>query len=245
MAYLERFWFMTLVGTTHKIIFIKTHKTAGTSVEAALEKTLLGLPGRHYQPFTASVHGFVTARPKNYDTPWHQLISQRNLKKMMKTLGWDAIYFKSILALQNHSLPDQIKASMPLEFWETATKVTICRKPLDIIISQFFWENPKAKSGADWRPQLEMFATTVHPKPINQAIANLREPVTVLRYESLTDDFEKLISSIGLQTEGLPTFKSGFKPTDLQTGQLTFKPDTLKRIRENWGAYADRFGYEI
>lgn len=236
---------MTLIDLSRNIIFIKTHKTGGTSVEAAFEKSLLGLPIRHHHTFKVTDNGFVTARPNRYFTPLHAPFVKKDLKALAKKYDWDPKSYRELIRLKNHALPAQIREAVPLEFWANAQKITICRNPLDIIFSQFFWENPRAKEKMTWQADLNFFAQNILPKAVNQAIADLNEEITVLRYESLAADCSQFLESVGAASSDLPNFKSGFKPISKEPSADVFWPETLSAISKNWHTYASKFNYKI
>lgn len=236
---------MTLIDLSRKIIFIKTHKTASTSVEAALEKSLLGLPFKHHHRFLVTSNGFVTARPKRYFTLLQIPFVKNDLLGLTKKYGWDFESHRKLMKLENHSLPIQIKEAVPDDFWKVAKKITICRNPVDIIFSQFFWENPRAKEAPTWKEDLNVFAQNIHPKPINQAVATMSEDITVLRYESLAEDLSNFLAVVGGAATGLPAFKSGYKPSLNVQRESILTAETIRAIRANWGSYASRFNYQI
>ena len=129
-----------IVSHQHRFIFIKTQKTAGTSIEMALssicgatdiisaispidEKNRINHGSRSaqnfYIPFSSySIKDFV------------RLILKRKRKK----------YY-------SHMSAAEIKKALPTKIWDSYFKFTIERNPFDKMVSLYFWRKGDEKYG--------------------------------------------------------------------------------------------------
>jgi hypothetical protein len=129
-----------IISHEHKFIFIKTKKTAGTSIEIALSKIcgkndiLTGineedeqLRWKHYK-----------RRAQNFDIPfkyysikdWLRLLLKRNKKK----------YY-------NHMPASLVKKNVSKEIWDSYYKFCFERHPLDKVYSHYWWRGGDEKYG--------------------------------------------------------------------------------------------------
>ncbi|WP_264210955.1 sulfotransferase family protein [Leisingera thetidis] len=107
---------MVLVCHDHKFIFLKTRKTAGTSIEMLLEP-LCTPPGRTVTERTsgcASKHGIVGFR----------LLGEKTEPPSV----W-----------RSHMPAYQVRRELPREQWQTYRKLSCLRNPFDRSVSLFFW----------------------------------------------------------------------------------------------------------
>ena len=106
-----------IINHRYKYIFVKTTKTAGTSMEIALSRscgsndvvTPFGAPDDNV--YRESLDGYQN--PRNYEE-------------------YD---------LEEHSKASIIKESIPQEWWDKYTKIAILRDPVDYTISRYYWDN--------------------------------------------------------------------------------------------------------
>lgn len=130
-----------IISHKHKFIFIKTEKTAGTSIEIALSKICgpkdiitritpndektrseLGYPG-----------------PQNYLYPLNSYGVVDYLK---------VIKYKGRIGYYNHISAAQIKERIPADIWNSYFKFTFERNPFDKLISWYYWTGGPEKHGS-------------------------------------------------------------------------------------------------
>jgi hypothetical protein len=175
---------MVMVSHAHDFVFLKTRKTAGTSVEMVLEpfcrppgcevfertrtlKSAYGIVGRRLMP-----------RP-----PWHR--------------------FLMITDWYNHMPARAVRAALGAERWDRYRKITCIRNPFDLAVSRFHWELarhdiPEATDFAETRKRFHDMVMSgrfdcdhgiVHID--GQYVAD-----ETVMFERLSGDLEKLVSSI-------------------------------------------------
>jgi hypothetical protein len=134
-----------IISHTHKLIFIKTKKTAGTSIEVYLA-SLLG------------THDVVTPVGEEEATAGHEPRNHRGrfwplpeaLGLLAAPAGWRYVdgggALKSVAhsllgkRFYNHIPAFRVAHRVPDAVWESYLKVAVERNPWDKAISQFYWK---------------------------------------------------------------------------------------------------------
>jgi hypothetical protein len=164
-----------IINHKHKIIFIKTKKTAGTSFEIALSKFCD--EGDVITPITPADEllrqklGFKGAQ--NY----------KNADKNNNGLWLSGNYY-------NHIPSKIIKSTIPKRMWDGYKKITIYRNPFDSAISRYYWEGGE-KTGLNYLQYLQKFTSHLLE---NKKIAPLSGDGlcdVYLRYENMKLDLER------------------------------------------------------
>lgn len=221
-----------IISHTHKFIFIKSLKTAGTSVEAALSQHCGG------RDVVVPINAFA-----------HNLDESGN--PIHKGMNADAIY----RAIGQHVDAASIRAREPAEIWESYFKFSITRNPWDRALSYFFWDRRKDPAirpekrwwhrlGVpfdDFTPVRDRFTqflrerTLAHTDDdrfyIREGDMRHRVPAEgwlenndrfyfldgrpccdfVIRYERLHEDYAEVCRRIGIPATGLPQLKAGIR----------------------------------
>jgi hypothetical protein len=191
-----------IISHTHKYIFIKSEKTAGTSVEAALSNY-------------CSANDVVTPLGDywfNRDEKGEWVHSSMNPEGFFQ-----------------HDPAVEIKRKVSSEVWSEYFKFSITRNPWDRIVSLFSWE---ARNRPELKPQRTLLHTLGMPFDEFGAItARFREFVNsewktndrfyvlegqccvdfVIRYEHLADDLAEVCRTVGLPAITLPRLKAGLR----------------------------------
>lgn len=182
---------MTLVSHSKRFIFLKTHKTAGTSVEVALEPLCLPAgaeSGAHYRGESVTETGIVGARGK-----------------AAEGATW-----------RNHMSARRVRSQLPRDQWRGYLKFTVVRNPYDRLVSMFHGrQSPEARARLAEAPFdevraafREFIATRGVSNNLNKlCIGPFYRLEHVLYYEQLTDDFARLCAHFGHEA-ALPRFKA-------------------------------------
>lgn len=196
-----------IISHSHKFIFIKSEKTAGTSVEAVL-----------------SEH----CRDDDIVVPINDFRHNRNEKGefIHRAMNADEEYRK----IGQHVDAKTIRRKVPQEVWDNYFKFSIIRNPWDRTISDFFWkrrQDPAIKPRKRFYHHLGV--------PFNE-LARLKKPFAeflksdefvnndrfytlddqlcvdyVIRYENLSENLMEVCKRIGLPPVELPKLKTGFR----------------------------------
>ena len=230
-----------LISHSNRFIFIKTVKTAGTSVEAFLEPFCCP-PGHrveHWTPTLISDYGVVGQRwPEN------------NLNNF---------------GFYNHMPAVEIRDRCPQ--FDEYTRITVVRDPYDRAISYFHFSHPTftppggipledaislLKQG-DRHVLQERFTSFLrHGLPDEQALLCIEGRLAVqrwIRFESLHQDLECLVRDLDLPltqpvADALPGFKLNRQGRqDLPRIEDYLSPDSLELIHQQCGWSFDTFNY--
>lgn len=189
-----------LLSHGHKFIFVKSVKTASTSVELHLEH--LCAPPRYTipppTPMLETEYGIVGDRSGSSERP----------------------------RFYNHITPDLIKERLPVEIWENYVKVTTVRNPFDRIVSAFhFFALWRARLKADPDEIPGLFREWVTEQSVGtlsmkRFILLDGQPYldAMIRYEDLTGSIEAFLDQIGARGKvqgALPQFKTHMRQVEL------------------------------
>lgn len=170
------------------IIFLKTKKVGGTSMEIALSKfcgendviTPITPPDERARQRL----GFRTAQ--NYRDPkWYRYLNGEKIS-----------YAQTQGEFFNHIPAAAVRKMVPPEIWNDCLIVSMVRSPFDAIISRYFWEG----AGRTRLSFEEFVAANPQFLEENVGITHIDGESVVecyLRYENLEEDISALESKIG------------------------------------------------
>lgn len=192
-----------IISHSHRYIFIKSTKTAGTSIEAALSQHCSG------DDVVTPLGDFAFNRDES--GAWvHKAMNAGNHRQ--------------------HDDAMTIKNSLPTEIWESYFKFSIARNPWDRTLSRFFWNHrndptiiPKKRFYHRLGIRFDEVA------PVRKAFARFLQKEAwdtndrfyiidgklcvdyIIRYEHLAEDFKEVCRRVGLPELQLPQLKSGMR----------------------------------
>jgi hypothetical protein len=185
-----------LVAHSHRFIFIKTRKTAGSSVEAAL-RGFLG-PEDVITPMAAADRpGSEPADGPpvgNYEHTGLRACLQAVLGKPGKRLfGLQRARFLA------HTSAADARRKLGAELWESYLKVATARNPFDMLVSLYFNERRNGRVPDSMSFDSFVRSRLVLPRNVDLCTIDGRLAVDVLlRYEHLQDDLAALGQRLGL-----------------------------------------------
>lgn len=233
-----------LISHKHKFIFIKTQKTAGTSIEMALskycgpedvitpddelERIRAGFPASRncgYAPFS-------TYRLKD----WYRLV-RRGRRKLL---------------FYNHMPATEIQAHIDEALWQNYYKFCFDRNPWDKTISYYYFKyrtGPKLGRKDDKKiPTLSEFLHTEQLKMISDWWRYTIDDRVVVdhlgRYEDLTDELAGITRHLDLPPiEALPRLKTGIRKDQRPYKEVLSNADR-DRIADVFAKEIDYFGFQ-
>lgn len=220
-----------------RLIFIKTRKTAGTSIEIAL--SALAEPSDILTPLVESDERLrrelVSASAQNYYVPIRRYRPRDFARLLVR--GRRA-------ALSSHSSAARIRAALGHRVWSSYTKVAVERHPLDRLRSLYWWDT----NGQASRPTFDEYVRSLPSDRIsNYPLYSLDGSVAVdrlLRYEDLETELADLGELLNLELPPLPRAKAGVRPPN-DRPIATIDPDTVRTIRAACGREIELMGYEL
>lgn len=213
-----------IVSHRHRFIFLKTRKTAGTSVEIALS-TVCG-PDDVISPISPDDETVRRARgpgAQNHESP--------PLPK--KAFA--------------HAPAAHVRKLVGPEVWRSYAKISVERNPWDAVVSLYYWINRDAPVPVPF----DDFARSPRVGQLAQANAKtyrLRGEVILdhlCRYESLGDDLGEVWTKLGLPgSPELPHTKGQSRPAGAGYRDL-FTDETAEIVRVQFAHAIRDLGYEF
>lgn len=184
-----------ILSHKHRFIYIKTYKTASTSIEAALSEICgpddVITPAS--QPLMKHRKG---KRAQNYRLD-HPLVPKRPLWRRL--LGRPERHYHPSVGYYEHMPAWRVKAYVGEEIWADYYKFTFERNPWDRQVSWYYY---KTKS-KDPRPSFDEFNANAKRAYVeNFDLYSIEGEVcmdAIGTYENLDQDFRKITEAIGLK----------------------------------------------
>jgi len=229
-----------LISHRYKFIFIKTKKTAGTSLEIALSR-YLG-PGdviTHITPEDEVLRQqWGGCGPQHYYLP----LTRLNGKDWQQWLrSGQRPYF------YNHMPASEISRYVSQDVWQHYFKFCFERNPWDKVVSWYFWEHKEEP-----RPGLEAFIQAGRARDLaaegGSSLYTLDGKLAVdkvYRYEDMQAALADLAERTGLpEIPDLPHAKSQFRQ-DRRPYQALYNPQTRDLVAQEFAGEIARLNYEF
>lgn len=212
-----------LISHRHRFIYLKTVKTAGTSVEAALQR--FSVPDDHppiaeTTPLIETDAGVVGARGRfARETVW-----------------------------RNHMRAADLKARLDPGIWSGYFKFCNIRNPWDKTVSWFHFRHPEMKG----KPQDEVVAAfrtwlagTSDIGMDNKVYMMDGTSVVddVIRYENMAGDFARLCTRLGLPAADIPHMKSQQRGSARIPYQAYYDAAAQRKVARRYDEAIKLFGW--
>ena len=192
-----------IINHKYKFIFLKTRKTAGTSIEIALSK-FCGV-NDIITPITEKDERIRKERgypgPQNFDIAlkyygkkdWFRFIGRAKRKQFY-----------------NHARACMVRDCIDEDIWNSYFKFSFERDPFDKAISRYYW------STREPRPEISQYLSSVRTRFLsNWGIYTINDEIAVDfvgRYENLTQDLAFITEKLGLPEKlNLPNAKGSYR----------------------------------
>jgi hypothetical protein len=228
-----------IISHKYKFIFIKTAKTAGTSIEAFLSKqcgpmdivTPIAPPIEGHQP--RNYRGFINPIPEILDAPGKIFSAFRRA-------------FTSRDKFYNHMPAALVQKRVPAHVWNSYFKFCVERNPWDKVLSHYHMRAARQRGSLSLDQYLVTGKFPVnyfrYTDPAGEKIIVDR----VLRYENLIDDLAEVFSKLNVNFEGSLGIraKSEYR-TDRTPYQLVFNDEQRKIVEKAFAREIELHGYRF
>ena len=217
-----------LVSHRHKFIFIKTRKTAGTSVEIALSR-FCG-PEDIISPISAEDEKI--RRQLGYPGPQHHLKSRGEYTARD---WWDRLRGGAPRRFYNHAPAEEVRRMVGRQTWDSYFKFCFDRNPFDKAISKYYWTTKKKSTPPDMNEWLQTCATY---RISNWGMYSLGGELAmdyVGRFEHLQEDLQTALERIGIDAvAALPNTKTGTRKDRSHYHELLTQPTRERLEKDCW-----------
>ncbi len=233
-----------LISHRHKFIFLKTRKTAGTSIEISLSRYL----GEEdvitpISPADESIRAAQGAAPRNWRgrfNPFPTLLtgSPREVLHALRDLLKGRRF-------RNHEPAVRVRARVDSRVWKSYFKFCFERNPWDKCVSHYFWN--QGRRGGDGSTFPEYVAAGDLPVD-HWRYMDRRGLVVdfVGRMENLGEDLAKACGIIGLPFDGwLPRAKADVRPPESRPFQRFVDEASRRRIERAFAREIALLGYRF
>ena len=231
-----------IVSHEHKFIFLKTSKTAGTSIEIALSE-FCG-PDDVITPIVAEDEAMRTEKgfrgPQNYAAGFGAYFG----KRMPRDVARLVIKGKPKERFYHHMPAREAAPLIDPDVWNSYYKICVVRNPFDRVISQYYWKHREGP-----RPPFDEFLASDQIDRLNRmswGIYTIDDRVVcdhVCRFENLKDELAGVYKHLGLPGEvDLPRAKGGHR-VDKRPYREVLEPHHVERITSVFSKELDHFGY--
>jgi hypothetical protein len=229
-----------IISHKHKFIFLKTAKTAGTSIEIALSKHCGpdDVITPIFPPDENTRRSLGYRGPQNYLASWREY-GLRDIAKYLLRRERKKRYYHHISA-------HEVRLLVGDDIWNSYYKFCFERDPFDRLISHYFWSYP-----SEPRPPLADFIRSELPMMLKRRgfdVYTMDGQVVVdrvCRYEAIADELEEVRNVIGLpEPLVLPRAKSGYR-TDKRHYSEVLAQEERDWITHFFGDEIRMFGYQF
>ncbi|NEZ68106.1 hypothetical protein D0962_36160 [Leptolyngbyaceae cyanobacterium CCMR0082] len=229
-----------IINHKYQFIYLKTRKTASTSIEIALRKF-------------CDANDIITPIP-----PDDEIIARDR-----GAIG-PQNYNEGYPPFQNHSNAAFIKEKLGVERWNSSFKFCFERNPFDKAISRYYWDKEKCKQKYEYSkayyhsknkevpeyiplPEINDYLSSIEEQFLsswNIYTINNRIAVDFIgRHENLLNDLKTIKDKLGLPNElSLPEAKKGYR-LDQRHYSKILNEQTRFRIEKICSREMEMFGY--
>jgi len=225
-----------IISHTYRYIFIKSTKTAGTSIEAALSNYCSG-------PDIVTPLGNYSVNRDETGAWVHKAMNEGNYRQ--------------------HDDAVTIKSSLPPEVWNEYFKFSVARNPWERTLSRFFWNH---RNDPTLKPKKELIRMLGTASGEFETARNLfRQFLSagrldtndrfyvidgklcvdyVVRYEDLAENLGVVCRKVGLPKMTLPHLKSGIRSPGIHYSAY-YDDETRDIVAQAHRKDIDLFGYRF
>lgn len=231
-----------VISHEHRFIFIKTRKTAGTSMELALStvcgpRDIITPTKSDDEEIRKQIGGvgpqnYLESRLRYLPADWWALVTGGNRK----------------MRYYNHMPAEAVRARVGRAVWDSYFKFCFDRNPWDKVVSSYFWRVRDLPESD--RPTLDQYIESDEPRRRYSDFRKYCIDGTVAmdfvgRYERLDEDWRAILHRLHLSPEiRLPSAKSGYR-SDKRPYQELYTDAGRERVAAGFAREIEYFDYRF
>lgn len=224
-----------IVSYSRNFIFVKTKKTAGSTVEAVLAATI--------------ADGDIVTQEDGYKHPgsdegFDEVALRRQRQEAKLTRRDERRGRKQAGGFYTHMSAEEIRDLVDPAFWDRAVKLTVERHPYEKVVSQAYY-----RAFRDGSPDIERHLDRILRKATyaGHPLWMIGDKVAVdvfLRQENLKADLDQLGARLGIAIpEELPQLKAKSR-LDRRPAREILSADQRRMVQETCRVEFETLGYE-
>ncbi len=230
-----------ILSHKHKFIYIKTIKTASSSIEIALSEYL-----GDEDIITPARSDLQQQRPKNRQAQNYQLDHPAVPKRpfFKRLLGRPERPYHPSIGYYEHMPAWRIKAYIGDEIWNEYYKFSFERNPWDRQVSFYNYKNRNKTAPISFEKSLRQKKSFVN----NYNLYSIEGDIAldfVGKYENLAEDFQKITDIIGLDKEVALPVANVSKTSTTKPYRDYYDEKSRQRVGEWYRREIEFFGYEF
>lgn len=234
----------------HGFVFVKTEKTAGTTVEIAL--TPLCGPNDILAPIALAderlrlVGGNVAARnfapgDRRLEGTLREAIVVGDAEKMRQVQN---VLVRHKRYFFNHMTATEMRTRLPERFWHSAFKFTVVRHPYERMVSYIAYAGGADLAADAFDATFEKLFAQIGRDHLRYTDGRRLIVDAVIRQENLLDDLNGALARLGLEPIAeLPSAKGGYRKDRRPAREILSRPQK-RRLQKLCAIEFDLFGYE-
>lgn len=236
-----------IISHKYKFIFLKTRKTAGTSLEVFLAQYC-----GEEDVITPIYEDLETHRARNFEgwfNPLPELKANRRAIVLKHFDGKSSVdtrrRFFQRMKYYNHIHGNDIKLRAGDKIWNEYYKFTIERNPWDKTLSHYHWQNHKHNTQLSFAEYLESGVFCInYPIYTDRYADDVLLVDQVIKYENLDEEFGGVCERLGIPYEGKLTVetKSNLR-TDWRSYHEVMSKEQLNQIEQIFRKEIDLHGF--
>lgn len=183
-----------IISHKYKFIFIKTRKTAGTSIEVFLSQCC-----SKNDIFTPILPKIELHSPRNYKGIWNPIPEILDSKNHDKDITFENIFKKP--KFYNHIPAKLVKNRISREIWETYFKFCVERNPWDKTLSHYYMINDRSSNKITLDNYLDKGNFCTNYPQYTDSDGNLLVD-KVIKYENLNNELTQVFKKLGVSFDG-------------------------------------------
>ena len=225
-----------IISHEHRFIFLKTRKTAGTSVEVLLER--FAGEDAVVTPIWPEVAGHQARNYMVLDNPVRARVLQARQRRLTGDTREHAAYF-------NHIAATNIRKRLGRRRWNSYYKFCFERNPWDKVVSAYFWRIGNGHDEGDFRTFV--MAGGEFPSDFDKYSIDGKSVGVdfVGRFERLEDDLRTVLTQLGLPTDVTLTREKGNYRPARPAVDVSYDNAMNARVESVFAREITAFGYEL